>query len=230
MQFIMELEESLVGHRERAKSRLMKAKSGSLESYELLELLLFYVIPRKDVKILAKTLIKEFGSFASVINAPSYQLQQFKGIGKSAIIIFKLLQEIIKHATKEELAEKPIVGSFDKLITYIRSNIGYKTTESLHTIYLNTKNILIADEVQDYGTVNSIGVYPRELVKAALYHDASSIILVHNHPSGITKPSQADILLTDNILKALTPLNIDLLDHIIISKNSYFSFKANKLL
>jgi DNA repair protein RadC len=226
----MELEESVLGHRSRAKSRLAKAKTGSLEDYELLEIALFYSIPRKDVKILAKTLLKEFGSLGNIINATPHKLQRFKGIGESSITLFRLFQEVIKRTTKEELSERPIIASFDKLINYIRSNIGYKTTESLHTIYLNSKHILIADEVQDYGTVNSVGVYPREIAKAALYHDASSIVLVHNHPSGITKPSQADITLTDKVLEALTPLNITLLDHIIISRSSYFSFKANKLL
>lgn len=222
--------ELLDGHRQRAKERLIKSKTLILDDYEILELALFYSIPRKDVKPLAKMLIKQFGSVGSVINASEQNLKQIKGIGDSTVIFFKFLQDVIQRVNKEQISEKPIIGSWDKLITYARSNIGYKTTENLQVLYLNSKNMLIADEVHDHGTVDSISVYTREIVKSALYHDASSVVLIHNHPSGITKPSKADITLTDNILEALNSINISLIDHIIISSNSYFSFKINKLL
>jgi len=220
----------LVGHRDRAKEKFIKSKASPLNDYELIELALFYSIPRKDVKPLAKKLLKQFGSVGNVIHAPLQKLEQISGIGKSTTVLFKLLQSIIREVTKEQISGKPVIGSWDKLITYLRANIGYKTTENFHALFLNSKNILIEDETHDYGTVNSIGVYPREIVKSALYHDAISVILVHNHPSGVTKPSKSDIILTDSILKALTSVGITLIDHVIISSNSYFSFKANKLL
>jgi len=214
------VDELLDGHRQRAKERLIKSKTLTLNDYEILELALFYSIPRKDVKPIAKTLIKNFGNVGNALNASEQNLKQIKGISDSTIILFKFLQDIIQRVNKEQISEKPIIGSWDKLITYARSNIGYKTTENLHVLYLNSKNMLIADEVHDHGTVNSISVYPREIVKSALYYDASSVVLIHNHPSGITKPSKADIMLTDNILEALTSINISLIDHIIISSNS----------
>ncbi|MCH9753989.1 MAG: DNA repair protein RadC [Alphaproteobacteria bacterium] len=223
-------EDLLAGHRDRAKEKLLKSKASSLSDYELVELVLFYSIPRKDVKPLAKKLIKQFGNVGNVVNAPIQKLDQIPGVGKSTIVLLKLLQSIIREVSKEQITDKPVINSWDQLIIYLRANIGYKTTENFHTLFLNSKNILIEDETHDHGTVNSIGVYPRELVKSALYHDASSVILVHNHPSGITKPSKADISLTDEILKALDAVGITLIDHVIISKNSYFSFKANKLL
>lgn len=220
----------LVGHRDRAKEKLIKSKPSTLSDYELVELILFHSIPRKDVKPLAKKLLKNFGNIGNIVNATKQKLEQIHGIGKSTIVLLKLFQYVIQEVTKEQILDRPVIGSWDKLITYLRSNIGYKTTENFHTLFLNSKNILITDESHDYGTVNSIGVYPREIVKSALYHDASSVILVHNHPSGITKPSKADIKLTELILDALTTVGITLIDHVIISSNSYFSFKANKLL
>lgn len=220
----------IVGHRGRAKERLIKSKSSTLSDYELVELMLFHSIPRKDVKPLAKKLLNHFGNIGNIVNASTQQLEQIYGIGKSTIVLLKLFQSIIQEVTKEQILNRPVIGSWDKLITYLRANIGYKTTENLHTLFLNSKNILITEESHDYGTVNSIGVYPREIVKSALYYDASSVILVHNHPSGITKPSQSDIKLTELILNALTAVGITLIDHVIISSNSYFSFKANKLL
>ena len=226
----MELEEAVLGHRARSKERLMRSQPGSPSDYELLEIALFYSIPRKDVKLIAKTLLKKFGNLGNVVNATRESLERIKGISNSSVILFRFLQEITIRLAKEEFADKPIIGSWDNLIKYIRSNIGYRTTESLHILFLNSKNMLIADEVQGYGTVNMVSVYPREIVKAALYHDASSIILAHNHPSGVTKPSEADIAITDNLIEALNSVSITLIDHVIISSNSYFSFKAHKLL
>lgn len=222
--------ELVSGHRSRVKKKLMNSNSKSLPDYEILELILFNSIPRKDVKPLSKKLLKIFGTLGKVIYASPEKLSLIPEIGDSTIALFSLIQETLQRVTKEQLFKKTIIGSWDQLITYARTSIAYKTTENLHIIYLNSKNILITDEVHEHGSATSISIYPREIVKSALYHDASSIILIHNHPSGITKPSKADISITNEIQKALLPIGISVLDHVIISSNSYFSFKANGLL
>ncbi len=219
-----------IGHRQRLKDKLIRSDMSNLHDYEILELLLFYSIPRKDVKPIAKNLLSEFGSIGKILSTPSEKLSKTIGLGQTTIILFKVVREIINNVTKEQIMKRPIIKSWDKLIEYVRSNIGYKNTENLHTLYLNHKNILIADKVYDHGTVNTVSIYPREIVKFALFHDASSIILVHNHPSGVTEPSKADLALTKAAQEALNTINVTLLDHIIISSNSYFSFKRNNLL
>lgn len=222
--------ELVSGHRARAKEKLLKSKSNSLYDYEILELLLFNSIPRKDVKPLAKKLIQTFGSLGKTLYASPENLSLIPGISKSTIALFRLMQETLKRVTKEQLSENTLIGSWDQLIAYARTSIGYKATENLHILYLNAKNFLITDEIHDHGSTNSISIYPREVAKSALYHDASSVILIHNHPSGVTKPSKADISITNDIQKALISINVSVIDHVIISSNSYYSFKANGLL
>lgn len=217
------------GHRERLKTKFIRAEGSTLHDYELLELLLFYSIPRKDTKPLAKILLKEYGSLGKVLHSSSQKLSKISGMGKSTTILFKLVREIMQHTTKEQVLSTPILKTSDKLIAYIRANIGYNSTEHLHTLYLNHKNMLIADKTHDHGTVNRISIYPREIVKSSVFYDASGVILVHNHPSGITTPSQADITLTQAVKEALSTITVKLLDHIIISSNSYFSFKMHGL-
>jgi DNA repair protein RadC len=222
--------ELVTGHRERQKEKLLRSKIGTLHDYEILELLLFNSIPRKDVKPVAKKLIQEFGSIGKIINTPPSKLIQTQNIGNSTIILFRILQEVISDVTKEQILKKPIIKSWDKLIEYIRANIGYSNTEKLHTLYLNHKNILITDKLHDHGTVNTVSIYPREIVKSALFHDASSVIIVHNHPSGVTEPSKSDLTLTKAVQEALGTINVKLLDHLIVSSNSYFSFKTHDLI
>lgn len=218
------------GHRKRLKDKLVRSNLGNLHDCEILELILFNSIPRKDVKPLAKLLLKKFGNLGKVINASPVSLMQINGIGESTIVLFKIFQESIYRITKEQILKKPIINSWEKLLEYLRSSIGYSGTENLYTLYLNNKNILITDEIHCHGTVSSISIYPREIVKAALYYDASSVILVHNHPSGVTTPSQLDKELTRSTQEALKTINVKLLDHVIISSSSYFSFKTHNLL
>ena len=222
--------ELVTGHRERLKEKLLRSKIGTLHDYEILELVLFNSIPRKDVKPIAKKLIQEFGNLGKIINTPPSKLTQIPGVGDSTIKLFRILQEVISSVTKEQILKRPIIKSWDKLIEYVRANIGYSNTENLHTLYLNHKNILIADKLHDHGTVSTVSIYPREIVKSALFHDASSVIIVHNHPSGITEPSKSDLTLTQAVQDALGTINVKLLDHIIISSNSYFSFKTHDLI
>lgn len=218
------------GHRNRLKNKLLRSQVGMLDDYEIVELLLFNSIPRKDTKPLAKQLLQHCTSIGQVINMPRYRLEEIKGIGASTIALFKLIQEVIARVNKEQLINKPMITSQDNLITYLRSAIGYSTTECFCTLYLDNKHSLIIDKLYDHGTVNAISVYPREIVKDAVYHDASSVILVHNHPSGITNPSEVDLILTRAVQEALNTISVKLTDHIIISSNSYFSFRKHALI
>lgn len=218
------------GHRKRQKDQLVRSTLGSLDDYIILELLLFNSIPRVDVKPIAKALLKEFGSLDKVINAKEDKISKFPKIGESTIALFKLAQELVYRISKEKILDKPIIGSWDKLIDYLRTSIGHSSTENLCILYLNNKNILIKDKIYNYGTVNSVSIYPREIVTEALHYNACSIVIVHNHPSGITGPSKSDLLLTEAVKKALDAVSITLIDHIIISSNSYFSFKKHKLI
>jgi DNA repair protein RadC len=218
-----------IGHRQRLKDKLLRSNIGSLADYEILEILLFYSIPRKDVKPLAKHLLHKYNNLGSIISLTDRELREQK-ITESTIVLLKLLKDLISRINKEQLLDKPIINSWHLLVDYVRANIGYKKTECLNVMYLNHKNILIAEETEEHGTVNSVSVYPREILKKAILYNASSIVLVHNHPSGITEPSKSDIILTKQLVSTLEPLNISLIDHIIISSNSYYSFKKHGII
>jgi DNA repair protein RadC len=174
-------------------------------------------------------LLKKYHNIGTIVNIPTKELRD-NGITESTSTLLRLIKEITSIINKEQLLDRPIINSWKLVIDYIRSNIGYDKTECLHIMYLNHKNILIADETEKHGTINSVSIYPREILKKAILHNASSIVVVHNHPSGITEPSQADISLTKQLEKALEPIKISLIDHIIISSNSYFSFKKHGIL
>jgi DNA repair protein RadC len=219
-----------IGHRARLRDRLLKSKSGQLPDYELLELLLCLALPRKDTKQLAKDLIVKHKTFADVITAERESLMDNQGVGESVLACFKLVQEAVIRITKEELIQKPIISSWHSLINYCRASIGHNQKESFMILYLNNQNELISEELQEYGTIDQISVYPREIAKRALLLNASAIILVHNHPSGNTKASKADIDLTNKIANALSAFKIIVHDHIIISKKGAFSFKSEGLL
>lgn len=218
------------GHRARLKARLVESNLGSVADYEILELIICLAIPRKDVKTLAKTLIKRFGSLGKVLNADPSLLTQISGVGPAVISTFRLFRETIAKVTKEQIMETNIISSWDKLIEYVRSTMGYNATEQLRILFLNNKNMLLADEFQNYGTVSSISIYPREILKKVIHHSASAVILIHNHPSGNTTPSKADLELTEVTVRALGTIDVKLLDHIIISSSSHYSFKAHHLI
>ncbi len=218
------------GHRERLRARFRKAGLDGVQDYELLELLLFRSIPRKDVKPLAKQLIDKFGGFAQVIAAPISHLTEIKGISENVAYDLKLVQTAAIKLTQHRVMNKPIITSWSDLLSYCRAAMADEKTELFRIIFLDTKNIVIADEVQQRGTVDHTPVYPREVVKRALELGASSIIIVHNHPSGDPTPSRADIEMTLQIKKAANALNIKLHDHLIIGKNSETSFKSLDLI
>jgi DNA repair protein RadC len=218
------------GHRLRLKTKFLRTSAEAFHSYELLELLLFYSIPRVDVKPLAKLLINHFGSLSKLLAASPHELAKIPGVGQNTTIFFKLIKEAVLLSTKEQIINQPILGSWEKLISYLRANIGYNSTESMKVLYLNSKNLLLGEEFYDCGTTNKICIYPREILKAALHYNATAVILVHNHPSGVSKPSQSDIDATIAIKNALNSLDIIVIDHVIVSPNNEFSFQANALL
>jgi DNA repair protein RadC len=213
------------GHRQRLRQRFLQASAQSLPDYELLELILFQCIPRVDVKPLAKQLLETFGSLGGLVGADASRLGAFDGINLATLVHIKALYELSRRVAREEIAQKPVLGSWDKLMAYLKTALAHETREQFHILFLNAKNVLIADEVQQVGTVNHTPVYPREVIRRALELSATALILVHNHPSGDPTPSAADVEMTRQVAAAGEKLDITLHDHIIMSKNGHASFR-----
>ncbi|MFI5013462.1 MAG: DNA repair protein RadC [Hyphomicrobiales bacterium] len=219
-----------LGHRERLRERFIKAGPEALADYELLELILFRALPRRDVKPLAKALLQRFGSLAETIAAPIGRLTEVKGVGEAAAIEIKIVEAAAKQLAKGVIAARPVLGSWNTLIDYCRTAMAFSATESFRILFLDKRNALIADEVQQTGTVDHTPVYPREVLKRALELSATALILVHNHPSGDPRPSPADIRMTKDIVAIVAPLGITVHDHIIVGRDGHASFKALKLI
>ncbi len=217
------------GHRQRLRERFLKGGPDSLPEYELLELILFGAIRQGDVKPLAKRLIDQFDGFAGVLSAEVEALQG-AGLGESTIATLKTSQAAALHLSRARLLEQPIVSSWQALLDYCRAAMGHDKTEAFRIIFLDRKNRLITDEVQQRGTIDHTPVYPREVVKRALELGATALILVHNHPSGDATPSKADIDMTKQIAAAAEPLCIVLHDHLIMTRSDEASFRALGLL
>jgi DNA repair protein RadC len=217
------------GHRQRLKERFVSAGPEAMPDYELLELILFNAIARRDTKPLAKKLIGRFGSFAEVINAPPERLREVKGVGDAAITQLKLVRASALRLMQGSIMQRPILASWNAVLDYCRAVMGFEVQEQLRILFLDKKNRLIADEIQQRGTVDHTPVYVREVVKRALELAASAIILVHNHPSGDPTPSRADIDMTRQIVDAAKPLGILIHDHIIVGRHGHVSFKGLKL-
>lgn len=213
-------------HRQRLRDRFMSAGSGALADYELLELLLFRAIPRRDVKPLAKRLLTEFGDFNRVISAPTTRLCQVQGIGAAAVQELKIVEAAAHRLSQAKVLGQDALTSWESLMEYCKVSMAHRPTEHFRVLFLDRKNILIADEEQAKGTVDHVPVYPREVAKRALELDASALILVHNHPSGDPTPSDVDIAMTNRINAALGALGITLHDHIIIGKEADASFRS----
>ena len=218
------------GHRQRLRDRFRKTGPEALPDYELLELILFYALPRRDTKDLAKRLIARFGSFAETVNAPEPQLREVKDAGDGVATLLRVVRAAALRLTRAEIAERPLLGSGDQVILYLRTAQGFEHREQFRILFLDKRNRLIADEVQGQGTVDQTPVYVREVVKRALELSSTAIILVHNHPSGDPTPSRADIDMTRHIVEAARPLGIAVLDHIIVGKGGHASFRALRLL
>ena len=218
------------GHRERLRGRFREAGAEALADYELLELILFRAVPRRDVKPLAKALLKRFGTLADVVAAPDLRLMEVEGVSAGIVTELKLIHAAAVHIGKARIAQKPVLSCWSALIDYCRTAMAYAEREQFRLLYLDKKNALIADEVQGEGTVDHTPVYLREVVKRALELSASALILVHNHPSGDPTPSRADILMTQQIIEIAKPLGIVVHDHIIVGREGHASFKALKLI
>lgn len=214
------------GHRERLRARFEKVGIDGLQDYELLELILFRASPRRDVKPVAKALLEKFGSLADVLHAPPQLLKEVPGIGAAAVTEFKIVAAAAVKLAQDNVLSRHVITSWSDLLSYCRSAIGYEKIEQFRIIFLDGKNVVIADEKQQTGTVNHTPVYPREVVKRALALEASSIILVHNHPSGDPTPSRADIEMTQKIMDAAAPLGIKIHDHLVIGRGKHVSFKS----
>jgi DNA repair protein RadC len=218
------------GHRQRLKQRFADGGPEAMPDYELLELLLFSAIPRRDTKPVAKRLLQRFGSFAEVINAPAERLKEVQGVGDAAVMQLKLVRASALRLMQRGILQRPVLGSWDAVLDYCRAAMGYEAREQFRVLFLDKKNRLIADEVQQEGTVDHTPVYVREVVKRALEHSACAIILVHNHPSGDPAPSRADIDMTRQIVDAAKPLGIAIHDHIIVGRQGHASLKSLKLI
>lgn len=215
-----------LGHRQRLRDRFLNGGDGSLQDYELLELLLAQAQKRIDTKPIAKALIKRFGGFAGVMAAAPDQLQEVDGVGPAAAVIIKVVQACALRMAQQEVTKREIIGSWKKLLDYLRMAMAEQKTEQFRLLFLDNKNALIADEEQQRGTVNHTPVYPREVVKRALELGASAIILVHNHPSGDPTPSQDDIAMTKEVAAAADKLGISVHDHIIIGRKGHASLRS----
>jgi DNA repair protein RadC len=218
------------GHRERLRSRFMAGGANAMPDYELLELVLFNAIPRRDTKPLAKILIKKFGSFAEVVNAPELRLAEVDGVSARVIAELKIVRAASVRLLKGQIMERPALSSWNQVLEYCRAVMAFESREQFRILFLDKKNNLIADEVQQEGTVDHTPVYVREVVKRALELSATAIILAHNHPSGDPTPSRADIDMTKMIIDASRPLGIQVHDHIIIGRQGHASFKALRLI
>lgn len=219
-----------LGHRKRLKERLLNSKQGTMANYELLELLLFFVKPRSDVKPLAKELLDKFENLSGILNATSDDLIVMTGVGESIISIFRCVKEILERTLQEKVKKRPVISNWQALIEYLRCSIGKSSTEKVRILYLNTKHIVISDELQEVGTVNQTPLYVREVIKRSLALGATSLILSHNHPSGDPSPSKADIDVTIQIMEACKSIEITLIDHIITTNDDNFSFKKAGIL
>ncbi|MCP5433759.1 MAG: DNA repair protein RadC [Alphaproteobacteria bacterium] len=218
------------GHRERLRARFMKAGPDALADYELLELVLFRAILRRDVKPLAKDLLKRFGSFAETVAAEPERLREVEGLSEAAVVELKLVQAAALKLTQGQVLNRTVIASWSALVDHCRASMSYDQVEQFRVLFLDRKNALIADEVMQRGTIDHTPVYPREVVKRALEVGASALILVHNHPSGDPTPSRADIEMTKEIVAAARPLRIQVHDHLVIGKGTPASFKALGLL
>jgi len=218
------------GHRMRLRERFLGAGPDALSDYELLEMVLFTARSRGDVKPLAKSLIKTFGSFAEVIHAPESRLREVDGVGDRTITELKLIAAAASRIAKGQLKARTLLSSWNDVIDYCRTSMAFADKEQFRILFLDKRNQLIADEVQQVGTVDHTPVYPREVIKRALELSATAILLVHNHPSGDPTPSSADIQMTKAIMDIAATLGISVHDHIIVGKNGHASLKGMRLI
>ncbi len=217
-------------HRQRLRERFLAGGADAVPDYELLELVLFRANPRRDMKPLARRLLDTFGNLAGVISASNERLSEVDGVGPAVVTELRIVEAAAHRLSQKRVLSRQVISGWDALIAYCRTAMAHASTESFRVLFLDRKNVLIADEELARGTVDHVPVYPREVVKRALSHDASALILVHNHPSGDPTPSEADIVMTRQIVDAAGALSITVHDHIIVGADGERSFRADGLL
>ncbi|WP_102225821.1 RadC family protein [Acidimangrovimonas sediminis] len=213
-------------HRTRLRARFMAGGAGAMPDYELLELVLFRAIPRQDVKPLARRLLDEFGDFNGVLSASAVRLEATVGVGPAVVQELKIVEAAAQRLARAKVMHRAVLSSWDALLDYCHTTMAHRETEQFRVLYLDRKNVLIADEEQARGTVDHVPVYPREVVRRGLELNASALILVHNHPSGDPTPSEADISMTRKVEEAAQVLGITLHDHLIIGRAREISLRA----
>ena len=220
----------IADHRQRLRARFLSGGADAMPDYELLELVLFRAIPRRDVKPLTRDLFNKFNYFNGVITAAPERLLEVKGVGEAVICELKIVAATAQRLARSRVPQRPVVSSWEALIDYCHTSMAHRDTEQFRVLFLDRKNTLIADEEQASGTVDHVPVYPREVVKRALELNASALILVHNHPSGDPTPSPEDISMTAQVERAAQALGITLHDHLIVGKSTELSFRAAGLI
>ena len=218
------------GHRNRMRARLLTSGPDALADHEMLEMLLFLALPRRDTKPIARDLLTRFGGFGPVVTASPAELRTVEGLGDAGIAALKLAHAAASRLLRGELAAKPVLQSWDALTDYLRAAFGHEKTEQFHVLFLDGRSRLIADEVMGRGTVNHAPVYPREIARRALELHALIVILAHNHPSGSTDASRDDVAMTREVRRALQPLGITLHDHLIVTVDACVSMLRQGLL
>jgi DNA repair protein RadC len=216
----------IADHRRRLRDRFSQGGAAAMPDYELLELCLFRTIPRQDVKPLARQLLDTFGDLNRVVTAPAARLLQVAGVGEAVVQDLKILEALATRMMRARVLHRPLLSSWDALLDYCHTAMAHRETEQFRVLYLDRKNVLIADEEQARGTVDHVPVYPREVVKRGLELNASALILVHNHPSGDPTPSPADVSMTLQIRDAAEVLGLTLHDHLIVGKGREISFRG----
>jgi DNA repair protein RadC len=218
------------GHRDRLRARFGEIGADAVADYELLELVLFRSIPRRDVKPIAKELLRRFGTFAETLAAPAARLREIEGVGESVVLDLKIVEAAARRLTRGAIAKRPVLSSWTAVLDYCRAAMAFSEKEQFRLLFLDKRNALIADEVQQAGTVDHTPVYPREVVKRALELSATALILVHNHPSGDPTPSAADVKMTREIVDIAKPMGISVHDHIIVGRDGHASLKGLRLI
>lgn len=218
------------GHRTRMRARLLTAGPESLADHEMLEMILFLALPRRDTKPIARALLTRFGSYTAAIAAPLQDLRGIEGLGEAGAAALKTVQAAALRLARAELVNRPLLANWDRLIEYLTAALARERVEQFRVLFLDNRNRLLADEMQARGTVNHTPVYPREVVKRALELQASALILVHNHPSGDPSPSREDVAMTLEVKEAAAALSLVLHDHVIIGNGRWLSFRREGLL
>lgn len=229
---MFKVKELAKGHRQRLKNRYLQCGYKAFQNYEILELLLTYAIPRKDVKGVAKLLIEKYGNITNILNQELDSLLKNKGIGENSAILLKLVGDIIKNIYYERLKNNDFleIKSKEVLLNFLSREIGYSKVEKFIVLFLNNSNKLLGTETLFYGTIDKSAIYPREIVEKVINYRAKGVVFAHNHPSGCVKPSVADVEVTQHMTKTLNMIDVKVLDHIVISSNDYFSFLEEGLI